>query len=358
MMFASHTTSAACAFGAFMWLHDVRHGERDASLRGAWLAGLLTAGVTFFEYPGLLCSLPLAVYGAIVLLRRPKPMAAFALGGLLPTLAMMHFQWRAFGSPFTPGHLFVENDSFRAAHEQGVYGAVGPSARALYGLLLDPGAGLFPLTPLLVLALPGLWLLLRAPRTRPEAITVSAIVVLSVLGIASMNNWRGGWTIGPRYLALCVPLLAWPALVALDTFIDRMPRTASGFALGATLVALLASGLPGAYYPHLPPEITRPLPQIFAPLIAHGFAPANAGMWLGLRGGASMLPLSACGLALLAVCFTAVPRATRASVLGIALLCTAVLCAPLWIRPSREPGVEKALKFIEGRYWPKPDGRK
>jgi hypothetical protein len=271
---------------------------------------------------------------------------------MLPALVMMHFHWRAFGNPLTPGHLFVENDAFRAAHEEGLYGAVGPSAKALYGLLLEPGAGLFPLTPLLVLGLGGLWLLARRRDTRVEAAALGCILLLTVLGIASMNNWRGGWTIGPRYLALCVPFLAWPALVALDALSERAPRATAAFAIGATTAAMLASGLPGAYYPHLPPEITRPLPQIFAPLIARGYAPLNAGMWLGVSGGASMAPMAGCALVVLGLCITSVPRSLRAhAAIGSALVAV-LLVTPLWIRPSREPGVGKALNFITSRYSP------
>ncbi len=115
---------------------------------------------TWLEYPGLVCTLVLTIY-AWFALRSLKLLAAFVCAGLPPALSMMHFQWRAFGNPFTPGHRFVETAAFRTAHEQGLYGAVAPSGEALYGLLLEPSAGLFPLTPYLWFALPGLWLMCR-----------------------------------------------------------------------------------------------------------------------------------------------------------------------------------------------------
>ncbi len=351
MMFTSHTLSAAVAFGAFMWLYDVRHAQLPVNARGALLCGLLTAGATFFEYPGLACSLPLAIYAAFVL-RKWKPLGWFALGGVLPALVMMHFQWRAFGNPLTPGHLFVENASFRAAHEQGLYGAVGPSAAAVYGLLLDPGAGLFPLTPLLALCVPGSWLLLRDRNHRADALAMLAIVLFTVLAIASMNNWRGGWTVGARYLALCIPFLAWPALVVLDAWAQRRVIESSAVALGCTLAGLLASGIPSAYYPHLPPEVTRPLPQIFAVLIAHDFAPMNLGQWLGLFGTASMLPLMAAGLLALWLCASSLVARARALVLAASLVVAALLMVPVCTRPAQEPGVQEALGFITRRFWP------
>jgi hypothetical protein len=356
MMFASHTQSAACAFGAFMLLYESRE-RGEASAARAALAGLLAAGTTLFEYPGLPCSVVLSGY-AVYALRRPRPLAAFALGALVPTLAMMHFQWRAFGNPFTPGHLFVENDAFRAQHEQGLFGAVGPSWAALYGLTFDPGAGLFPLTPLLLFGLPGAMAWWREPRRRPETVCALLVVGLTLLAIASMNNWRGGWTIGPRYLALCVPFVAWLAIGSLEGLFSRAPRATERLCRGCLVVALALSGAPGAYYPHLPPELTRPLSQLVALLVAHGFAPMNAGRLLGLTGSASMAPLAALALGAVWLCTRrAAGAAARLRELGLALLVGAALCAPLAARPRDEPGVPEATAFITRRWHPPGDDR-
>ena len=349
MLFVSHTLSAVVAFAAFAFLYEVERGERRASLLSAAAHGALAAAVTWFEYPGVVCSAALFGY-ALYALRGLPLRAAFVLGGVLPALSVMHFQRSAFGSAFTPGHRFVETAAFRAAHEQGLYGAVGPSAEALYGLLLDPGAGLFPLTPLCWFALYGAVHLCRARQTRAAGVTVCALCVLSVLAIASMNNWRGGWTIGPRYLAVCVPFLGFAALHGLSQLAQRAPVWAEGAALGCSAAALVASGIPSAYYPHLPPELTRPLPQLFAPLIAHGFAPLNFGNVLGVWGGASMLPLL--GIALVLLVCTLVSAEKPAAVGGIALLTAALCLLPLWIRPRAEPGVQKAVAFVTGRFFP------
>jgi hypothetical protein len=336
-----------------MLLYDLREKDAPCTLGRAFWIGLLAAAVTLFEYPGLPCSIVLTVYAVIVLRPRgsARTLAAFAAGGLLPALLMMHFQAHAFGSPFTPGHLMVENAAFRAAHHQGLYGAVGPSFAALYGLLLDLGAGLFPLTPVLWLAFPGFYLLLKKREHRAEAWCALAISVLTLLAISSMNNWRGGWTIGPRYLALAVPFLAWAALHALERLAQRAELHACALAIGTMLTGLLASGLPSAYYPHLPPELTRPLSQLFAVLIAHGYAPPNAGAWLGLHGSVSMLPLLAAALCTLWFCTRSI-EGTRARTL-LALFSGLIalgFSAPLVQRPSEEPGVDAAVAFIT-RHW-------
>jgi len=400
MLFVSHTLSAVVAFAGFAFLYEVEHRARITTpLSAAWF-GLLAAATTWFEYPGLVVSCVLLGY-ALFVLRSWRLRVAWLLGSLPPALLMMHFHYRAFGSPFTPGHLFVESDAFRAAHEQGLYGAVGVSPAALYGLLLDPGAGLFPLTPLLWLALPGWWLQLRDRAQRAAAVTGLALFVLSCLVISAMNNWRGGWTVGPRYLAVCVPFLAFPAVVALQRLAARAPLWAAGLGVGTAAASVVASGIPSAYYPHLPPEFTRPLPQLFSVLVAHDFAPPNLGNWFGVWGTASIVPLCASALAALVLCSLAafrgevaiaahasaairgeqgelaalapdeapdqvsdapaVPGGTRArgappravaAMLGVALVALGLCLVPLFWRPSSEPGVAKAVSFVTNRFQP------
>jgi hypothetical protein len=339
-----------------MLLYDAREQSAPCSAGRAFWAGLLAAAATLFEYPALPCSVALTVYALYVLRARGgvRAIGAYAAGGMIPALVMMHFQWRAFGNPFTPGHLFVENDALRAAHHQGLYGATGPSLEALHGLLIDLGAGLFPLTPLLVFGVFGLVQLARDRARKPDAIAAIAIVVLTVLVISSMNNWRGGWTIGARYLALVVPFLAWAALPVLTQLAERSEALAISLALGATATGILASGLPSAYYPHLPPEITRPLPQLFSILIAHGYAPPNAGAWLSVYGTASMLPLLLVALAALALCLRPVEGArARAVLAGGSLLAAVGMSALLFTPASHERGVPEAVAFIT-RHWSPP----
>lgn len=352
LLFVSHTLSAVCAFGAFMLLSDIRAGRAPTSAR-LFGAGLLAAGTTSFEYPGFVASVVLSIY-ALFLLRSMRLLASFAGGAAVPTLAVMHFQWRAFGSPFTPGHLYVETTALREAHHQGLYGATGPSAEALYGLTLDPAAGLFPLTPILVFALLGFVVLVRDPKSRADASTAIALVVLTLLAIASMNNWRGGWTIGPRYLALAVPFVAWGALAGLERVADRLGEGhTAALALGCTLAGFVASGLPSAYYPHLPPELTRPLPHLIWLLVGHGYAPHNAGALVGVHATASMLPLfAAFGIGLVSCLGRVAGSRAGAFILALALAVAAALLLPLHTSSGDAGAIARARAFVTGRWTP------
>ncbi len=355
LLFVSHTLSAVCAFGAFMVLYDARHGAPPGRRR-AFLAGLLTAGVTFFEYPGLIVSLVLAVYGLLAL-RLRKRLAWFALGGALPALLVMHFQWVAFENPFMPGHLFVETDALREAHHEGVYGATGFHPEAAYTLLFDPGSGLFPLTPLLALAAIGFPRVLARRGRRLDGAVALACFLLTYVAITFMNNWRGGWTVGPRYLSVVVPFVAWAALEGLDLMAGRAPRAVAVLAVGLTATGLVASGIPSMYYPHLPPEFTRPLTQLYDVLIAHGYAPTNAGNLLGWWGTASMFPVFGLGLAVLvwAAWQPHLAVRDRLSIVVGALLVGGLLTGPLLGAPEPDRRVKDAVAFVT-RTW-SPEGR-
>lgn len=295
IMFVSHTTSAATAFGAFMILERARR-TRTISSGAAWLAGFLAAFTTALEYPGFVATVLLCGY-SLFCLRPWRRLLPFAIGAAIPTAAVLHFHWSAFGDPLTPGHRHLEHAAFRDLANQGFFGASEFSSAAAGGLLFDPAYGLFPMTPVLLLAAIGFPALIARRATRIDAIVALAIPLATYGLICFMNNWRGGWTVGPRYLALSLPFFAWGALEG-GTILARMvPRVTGMLVVGATGAALIVSGSLAAYYPHVPEAFTRPLPQLVRPLVRHDFAPSNAGSWLAgelggaLWGTASMLPL-------------------------------------------------------------------
>lgn len=355
MMFVSHTQSAAAAFGAFALLSDART-TRAITGRHAFFAGLLAAGATWLEYPAVFASLVLSIY-ALFCVRPRKMLVPFALGALLPTLLVMHFQWSAFGNALTPGHLFVENPAFRAEHQHGFFGADGFHTQA-FELIFDRGFGLLALTPLLVFAVLGLPRLLARRGSRPDALASALLVGLSFGAILTMRIWRGGWTIGPRYLALTVPFVAWWAMEGLALIGARSRMAAMSLAIGTCAAGLVASGIPSVYYPHLPEDLTRPLPQLFTVLLAHDYAPANALGWLGVYGSRSMLPLALLAVAALAWMIWQAARGPssrlgqRAGLLACAALVGAVALLPAATGSVETPPVVQARAFITEHWQP------
>jgi hypothetical protein len=297
ILFVTHTLSAVGAFGAFMLLRDARR-EGRIGWGAAALAGFCATLVTACEYPGFPATAILCLY-ALACVRPWNRLASFAGGALVPTLAVMHFHQSCYGSPFRPGHRFLENDQFRDAMHEGFYGAAEVHWDAAGGLLFDPAYGLLTTTPIFFLALLGVPRLLANRRERLDTIVALLVCASTYVLICFMNNWRGGWTVGARYLALALPFAGWFALEGGSWLAKKSwaPRAVGALAVGCLSVGLLLQGAPSAYYPHLPEAFTRPLPQLVRWLVRHDFAPYNAARYLlGWTGTASMAPLLFGGL--------------------------------------------------------------
>ncbi len=353
ILFVTHTLSAVAAFGAFMLLRDARHARRI----GAWdaaLAGFLATLVTATEYPGFPATVVLCVY-ALFCLRPLHRLVPFALGALVPTLAVMHFHDVCYGSPFRPGHRFLENDQFRDAMNEGFYGAATVHWEAAGGLLFHPAYGFFITTPILLLALLGVPVLLRKKSERLDTVVALLVCGSTYVLISFMNNWRGGWTVGARYLAVALPFAGWFALEGGRWLVRKTaaPRGVGALAVACLSVGLLLQGAPSAYYPHLPEAFTRPLPQLVRWLVRHDFAPYNAGRYfLGWTGTASMAPLLFAGLfSVLWAAWAEKKLHDRLAVWLMSVLLTSWFITPFIMPdPDYEAGATDARRFVED-FW-------
>jgi hypothetical protein len=295
-MLFGHVLAAALLFGAFALLGPFAPGARGegAPGRGRLLAaGALCGLAVLTELPTALGALALAVY----LARRGdwrarmRGLLLFGAGAAPALLALAAYQRAAFGSPFSAGYGHVEDPRFAAGMAHGLYGIGAPSPAALAALLLGRARGLLYVAPVLVLGFVGLARAARAASpVRAEARVAGAIVVGLLLVNAGYYMWWGGAALGPRHFIPALPLLCFGIPFAL-----RGPRPALLATAGLTAISALNQVLATAVSP-LPPFEGDVL---FGHVYAHFFrgevailsGAANAGMLLGLRGPASLLPL-------------------------------------------------------------------
>ncbi len=294
-MYASHALCGVAAFTGFALIErELRTSREDARKRRpsmAFLAGLFIGMTVNLEYHALPMAIVLSLF-ALSAFYRPKTLAAFVLGGALNAAVLMVFQWRAFGNPLTPGHKMVESAAFAAQHAQGLYGIVLPDPEALRALTFDRGFGFFGTSPFMVLGLLGLWAGLlsgygppfaRAVRRRATFVWVVAMAGLWAVS-AGFLHWRGGWTIGPRYLAAAPPFFAFGAACGLEKLArggPTMRAVVRGLAGGLALASVLTIGLVGFLYDTLPESYTRPFTQFALPMVRAGFLPHHIGEWFG-----------------------------------------------------------------------------
>ncbi len=293
-IYASHTLYACSAFMAFAIteraMRTNRWTARGRKIHHAFFVGFLAGACVAFEYHALFVAVILSIFGALVF-RRPLQLLALGLGGGIPAAIVAHFQWCAYGDPLKPGHQVLETPSFAAAHQKGFFGVQIPQMPALKALSLDLGFGFFSLSPFMwfvFLLIPCVLLWPGGPPILRRARRVSAFVVMLILlamfGVASgIVEWRGGWTVGPRYLAGAPPLCAFACGLVLQRLSERRRwrPIVRGVAGGLAIAGVFSIGVVGLVYDTLPEQLPRPLSQFALPFVYLGYVPHHIFEWFG-----------------------------------------------------------------------------
>ncbi|NOZ01205.1 MAG: hypothetical protein GXP54_04870, partial [Deltaproteobacteria bacterium] len=288
LLLYGHQQAGLSLFGAFMAFFANRRRARDSAVLLA-AGGLLLGLAVSCEYQSVFSATVIGLYGLSVMRRRVIGVLWVAAGAVGPMVLTMIYHKEAFGSVFATGHDFLENATYRGYQKHGYKGMFVYSWKGLFGTLLSPRNGLFFYSPWLAFFAPGLYAMFRRPELRREALCVGFAVLAYVAFICGMFAWKGGWSVGPRYLDAIVPFMAFGVAVFLGSPEGRrgLPRAL----LAALLVpSVLMYGLSTAWYPHFPEDISNPFFEFILPLIGTGRVPWTLGGFLGLKGIAAMLP--------------------------------------------------------------------
>jgi len=227
-------------------------------------------------------------------------MALFAGAGLVMLAPLVLYNLVVYGSPLSQGYAHLQGRAqFIGGMHQGIEGIGLPRLDALWGITFSPYRGLFVLSPFLLLALPGLFILWRAPGGRSLALLCGGAMLVMLLFNSAYYFWDGGVSLGPRHVGPALPFLLVPVAAAL--------RRPGWWRLGRTLIVLSIAVVAVCCVTVI---IFLPLDQGGSPNPIIGVALAqlwsgptlnNWGLLLfGLRGLPSLLPL-ALGEALLAL---------------------------------------------------------
>ena len=186
----------AAATLVYALFHLVRQGRYDLFFCGLWCgAAVLT---DYLALPGA------AAFGCYVLLRSPKNVWKFLLGGMPMLLIFAGYHYWCFRAPFTPALMF-NNPLFEEA-ELGFFQPL-----IALKLLVSSYRGLFLASPLLLAAVPGFFFLLR--RDRAAAWCAAGAFLAGFWINTSFNGWHGGTTTIARYLIPVIPFLIFLAAV-------------------------------------------------------------------------------------------------------------------------------------------------
>jgi hypothetical protein len=188
---------------------------RDGATGGPVFVGLGLATSILFRPDSVLLVAPMLAAVPFMVPRNRVRSLRVALGVGGPLAVVVVFQlWynnHRFGSPFATGF----------AQQSRGQGFGTPLLEGVDLLLRSPGRGFFWTAPVLILGIPGFYVLFR--RERILAVTLGLLLVVRLLFFAKWWIPGGGVGWGPRFLLPSAAILA----VACAVFLDEVTREAS-----------------------------------------------------------------------------------------------------------------------------------
>jgi hypothetical protein len=319
ILFQSHALSVSCLMSALLaadMLRDSGSARRRVGL--GLVVGLAGGWSALAEYPSAVPAAFIVILACVNARRAadrwPWPaIAAIGAGGLAALAVLLVYNFHAFGSPFQISYAY---EADRTLMRSGFFDIGRPRLDVAREILFGSFRGLVPLAPALAVAPLGLWRLLRRPETRTLAIVVAATILFELALNASYSKWEGGWSYGPRLMALAMAYLA-IGLAPLWTASQPVARVAL---LGLVLVGVGQSAVAVSTTAQPPADYKSPMSQLLWPAFSDGQlglnrqtvldlrppgdgggirheqvsrAAWNAGQRVGLSGLASLLPLLA-----------------------------------------------------------------
>ncbi len=200
----------ACFAGLTEW-------RRAGGARAMAVSALAAALLPLARLSAVVALPPLVIYA---LARRGTRRAALAVAGGAAVGLFIHglFNYYRFGSFLETGYG-SEAAKFTT-----------PIVAGLYGLLISSDKSVFVYSPLLLLAIPGVYEARRRGRGA-EAACAACIFALMVLFHAPWHDWSGGHSWGPRFLVPLTPMCMAAAGVYIANSKGRAGRIAAVVAL-------------------------------------------------------------------------------------------------------------------------------
>ncbi len=283
-MLFSHQLTACLLFAGFSLV--TASAQRESAAPHLVGAGFLLGWAVISEYPTILIVIGIGLY-ALWIRRRWQTALWLILGALPPALLLMAYDYAIFHTILPVGYKYSVN--YHDLHDQGFISLTGPNLPALWGITFGTLRGLFFLSPVLLLAIPGFWWWRRSGEQMPEWGLSLWAVGSFLLFNGSSIMWQGGYAVGPRYLLPMLPFLMLAFAHGLRR-VWRHPagRILTGALLGWSFFAVWVETLGGQSFPDWTPN---PLFNYSLPYWREGNIARNLGMALGLKGISSLLPL-------------------------------------------------------------------
>jgi hypothetical protein len=240
-----HQPAAFALLASFLILRGVIGGPSTMWLA---MAGFLAAYASVIELQVGPVSAILGLDLVVQVLARKRPagaLFAFGAGALMPTFLLLGYNAAAFSSPFDMGYFHLITEQFAKVHnKENPLGLTRPDWSVATKLLWGPTRGIFRTAPILLLATPGVIVLVR--RRAWAWLFTPMLVCLAVFWVnLSYPEWTGGWSTGPRLLVPLLPFAMIPVAALLAWGKRRWTWAAAGLALLGAVIIFLYQGVGG-----------------------------------------------------------------------------------------------------------------
>lgn len=283
--FYGHQLAAACLFIAFCLVFV----KRDTGIGTGRLVavGFLLGYAVITEYPAVLIAGILFLY-TLYRLRDWRRIAWVVGAGIPPVLLMAAYNFAIFHTPLPVG--YSHSELWAEQHHTGFMSLTWPHWSAAWGITFGLFRGLFVLSPVLLLAVPGFVAWWHTREKRVEWLITLTSVLVFFLFNASSIMWWGGFAVGPRYLLPMLPFMMLPVACFVHRWgMQTWARLLVGVLFAWSLVAVWGLTLAGQHFPT--EEHRFPLWEYAWPAWQQGNIARNVGMLLHLPGILSLLPL-------------------------------------------------------------------
>lgn len=217
---------------------------------GGYLLSGFFLGLAFLSEYTVFVAAPIWLVLIFINHRSWKHALHFVLGLAPSVIAVMIYNWRIAGSPFTALNAYHAHDTYQKLSR--FYGLSLPSLDAIWGLSFSGTMGIFIFAPVLFII--GFLFIRRiiSDKSSVEVVKANPLTWFSILfffAIASFFTWWGGWSYGPRYLVALAVLLIYEGLI----FISKFELSKTIF-LGVTGYGLLSAWLAKSTLAYMIPD--------------------------------------------------------------------------------------------------------
>jgi len=199
------------------------------------------------------------------------------IGSLIPVAVIFWFHKAAFGSYFTTPYSRLSNTAFSSAFNKGFMGfQFPPKWETIGNSLFAPSHGLLFWTPFLFFVIPGAYSAWKYRyKNRNLLLTLLGLVLFWLFYHAIQFNPRGGWSVGPRYIANIVPFIMILAVWGADQLYQRYGNRVTPWIAASAIWSILHYSLASVLFPHIPTHSELPQIEIIGTMLWRGLSPMS-----------------------------------------------------------------------------------